>query len=113
MILLRSIMAQRTETDLTALTELIKGLEKKIDDLGTKVASIDSKVIALDKQVGIGLSDINGKLDVMNTRLTTSETAIIKLDTRFWAFGGIPLSITGGSLLTVFARYIFTETPKF
>ena len=106
-------MAQKTETDLTALTELIKGLEKKIDALGTKVESIDHKVTALDKQVGIGLSDINGKLDVINTRLTTSEAAIVKLDTRLWAFGGIALSITGGSLLTVFARYIFTDTPKF
>ena len=105
-------MAQRIETNLTVLTELIKGLNKKIDDLGTKVESIDSKVTALDKQVGIGFSDINGKLDVIDTRLTTSEAAIVKLDTRLWAFGAIALTTTLGSLLTVFARYIFTDSPK-
>jgi peptidoglycan hydrolase CwlO-like protein len=55
-------MAQRTETDLTALTDLIKGLEKKIDKLTTDVESIETKVTALDKQVGVGFSDINGKL---------------------------------------------------
>jgi peptidoglycan hydrolase CwlO-like protein len=104
-------MAQRTETDLTALTDLIKGLEKKIDKLTTDVESIETKVTALDKQVGVGFSDINGKLDVINTRLTTSETAITKLDTRLWAFGAIALTTTLGSLLTVFARYIFT-VPK-
>jgi predicted nucleic acid-binding Zn-ribbon protein len=106
-------MAQRTEIDLKDLTDLIKGLDKKIDELGTKVESIEKTVTALDKQVGIGFSDINGKLDVINSRLTTAEAALVKLDTRLWAFGGVALSVTLGSLLTVFARYIFTDTPKF
>ncbi len=106
-------MAQRTEPDLKDLTDIIKGLDKKIDGIGLRIEAIETKVNDLDKKVGIGFSDINGKLEVINNRATTVETGLTKLDNRLWTFGGIALSVTLGSLLTVFARYIFTDTPKF
>jgi predicted nucleic acid-binding Zn-ribbon protein len=105
-------MAQRTEPDLKDLTDLIKRLDKKIDGIGSRIEAIETKVNDLDKKVGIGFSDINGKLDVINSRVATVETGLTKLDNRLWTFGGIALSVTIGSLLTVFARYIFTDTPK-
>jgi peptidoglycan hydrolase CwlO-like protein len=111
--LLITIMAQRSDIDLKDLTDLIKGLDKKIDELGTKVESIETKVTALDKQVGIGFSDINGKFDVVNTRLTAVETSIKTFDARLWGFIGLTVSVTLASLLTIFARYIFTNDPKF
>ncbi len=92
-------MSQTTETDLTELKDLVKALDKTIQ--------------ALDKKVDLGFSEVNGKLDLVNNRLTTVETGIAKLDTRLWAFGGIALSVSLGSLLTVFVRYIFTNDPKF
>jgi septation ring formation regulator EzrA len=61
-------MAQKTESDLRELKDLIQGLDKKIDLLG--------------KKVELGFSDVNGKLDVINTRLTTVEAGLIKLDSR-------------------------------
>jgi hypothetical protein len=92
-------MAQRTESDLRELKDLIQGLDKKID--------------LLDKKVELGFSDANGKLDVINTRLTTVEAGLIKLDSRLWTFIGLCLTTTLGSLLTVFIRYMFSDSPKF
>jgi septation ring formation regulator EzrA len=92
-------MAQRTESDLRELKDLIQGLDKKID--------------LLDKKVELGFSDVNGKLDVIDTRLTTVEAGLIKLDSRLWAFIGLCLTTTLGSLLTVFIRYVFSDHPKF
>jgi hypothetical protein len=92
-------MAQKTESDLRELKDLIQGLDKKIDLLG--------------KKVELGFSDVNGKLDVINTRLTTVEAGLIKLDSRLWSFIGLCLTTTLGSLLTVFIRYMFSDNPKF
>jgi hypothetical protein len=61
----------------------------------------------------IAFSDVNGKLDLANNRLTVVETGLTKLDNRLWTFGGIALSVTLGSLLTVFIRYMFSDSPKF
>ncbi len=90
-------MAQRTESDLRELKELIQGLDKKID--------------LLDRKVELGFADVNGKLDVVNTRLTAVESGLLKLDNRLWAFIGLGLTATLGSLLTIFARYIFSNNP--
>jgi septation ring formation regulator EzrA len=92
-------MSQKTDTNLTELKDLVKALDKTIQ--------------ALDKKVDLGFSEVNGKLDLANNRLTTVETGITKLDNRLWAFGGIALSVSLGSLLTIFVRYIFTNDPKF
>jgi hypothetical protein len=73
-------MAQRTDSDLRELKDLIQGLDKKID--------------LLDKKVELGFSDVNGKLDVINTRLTTVEAGLLKLDNRLWAFIGLGLTTT-------------------
>jgi hypothetical protein len=106
-------MAQRTETDLKDLTDLIKGLDKKIDELGTTIESIETKVTTLDKQVGIGFSEINGKFDVVNTRLTAVETSIKTFDARLWGFIGLTVSVTLAALLAIFTRFIFSNDPKF
>jgi hypothetical protein len=93
-----TIMPQRTDTDIQEIKDLITGLREEIR---------------------VGFSDINGKLEVINTRLTgidkelkTVDTAITKLDTRIWSFGGFALTISVGSLLTVFIRYMLSN-PKF
>jgi trans-aconitate methyltransferase len=135
-------MAQRTEIDLRELTDLVKGLGSKIEaldkrfvetdkqiealdkkmDLGfqaldkkidLKFADTDAKIEALSKKTELSFSEVNGKLDLVDTRLTISDSTLVKLDNRLWSFGGIALSVTLGSLLTVFARYIFTDSPKF
>jgi septation ring formation regulator EzrA len=92
-------MAQRTDTDLREIKDLIQALDKKIEHL--------------DKKVELGFSDVNGKLDVVNTRLTAVEAGLIKLDNRLWGFIGLALTVTLGSLLTVFIRYMFSDNPKF
>ncbi len=85
-------MSQKTETDLRDLKDLITGLKE---------------------EVRIGFSDIKGKLDVVDTRLTAVEAGLIKLDGRLWGFIGLALTVTLGSLLTVFIRYMFSDHPKF
>ncbi|WP_309732324.1 hypothetical protein [Chamaesiphon sp. OTE_75_metabat_556] len=84
-------MSQITDTDLQELKDLIKGLDKKMD---------------------LGFAEVKGELNLVNTRLTLLETAVTKLDGRLWTFGGIALSVTLGSLLTVFVRYLFSDSPK-
>jgi hypothetical protein len=157
-------MAQRTETDLRELTDLIKGLGTKIEDLDRKMecgfvevdkkiealdkkmdlgfveadkkiealdkkmergfVEVDKKIEALDKKMDLGFQELDskmdlgfqqldGKIDKLDIRLGILNTTVTNLDTRLWAFGGIALSVTLGSLLTVFARYIFTDSPKF
>jgi hypothetical protein len=85
-------MSQKTETDLRELKDLITGLKE---------------------EMRLGFSDVKGKLDLVDTRLTLLETAVTKLDGRLWGFIGIALTVTLGSLLTVFVRYIFSDAPKF
>jgi hypothetical protein len=85
-------MAQRTDTDLQEIKDLIQALDKKVD---------------------LGFQGLDSKIDKLDTRLGILETKVTKLDDRLWSFGGIALSITLGSLLTVFVRYIFTDSPKF
>jgi hypothetical protein len=92
-------MAQKTETDLRELKDLIQSLDKKIE--------------ALDRKVDLGFNTLDGKIDKLDARLGSVETKLIKLDDRLWAFGGIALSVTLGSLLTVFIRYLFSDSPKF
>jgi hypothetical protein len=157
-------MAQRTETDLSELTALIRGLGTRIEDLDRKMergfvevdkkiealdkkmdlgfVEVDKKIEALDKKMDLGFVEVDkkiealdkkmdlgfqqldkkmdlgfqgldGKIDKLDLRLTILNTTVTSLDTRLWAFGGIALSVTLGSLLTVFARYIFTDSPKF
>jgi hypothetical protein len=85
-------MSQKTETDFRELKDLIQALDKKMD---------------------LGFNTLEGKIDKLDTRMTLVESAITKLDNRLWTFGGIALSVTLGSLLTVFIRYIFSDNPKF
>jgi predicted RNase H-like nuclease (RuvC/YqgF family) len=143
-------MAQRTETDLRELTDLVKGLSSKIESLDRKVeqsfvevdkkiekgfTDADKKIEALDKKMDLrfqevekkidlgfqevdkkmdlGFQDVNNKIDKLDLRLNIMNTTVSGLDNCLWAFGGIALSVTLGSLLTVFARYIFTDSPKF
>ncbi len=91
-------MAQKTDSDLQQIKDLIQGGQKEID---TKLSNMQ-----------LDLSDIKGELKLVNSRLTLLETAVTKLDNRLWTFGGIALSVTLGSLLTVFIRYIFSDSPK-
>lgn len=84
-------MSQKTDPDLRELKDLIQAIDKKID---------------------LGFSDINGELKVVNSRLTTIETTLTKLDSRLWVFIGLVLTVTLGSLLTVFVRYVFCDNPK-
>lgn len=142
-------MAQRTETDIRELTDLIKGLGTKIEALDKKIevldkkmdlgflevdrkiealdkkmdlkfADTDAKVQALSKTTELSFAEVNGKLDLVNSRLTgldrdlkTTDVNITKLDTRIWAFGGFALTVSVGSLLTVFIRFMFMNSPKF
>lgn len=92
-------MAQKTDTDLREIKDLIQALDKKVD-----VGISDIK---------IELSDIKGDLKVVNSRLTAIENSVIKLDSRLWGFIGLGLTATLGSLLTVFIRYMFSDNPKF
>jgi hypothetical protein len=85
-------MSQKTETDLRELKELIQAIDKKMD---------------------LGFAEVKGKLDLVDTRLTLVEASITKLDGRLWGFIGLALTVTLGSLLTVFIRYIFSDNPKF
>jgi hypothetical protein len=85
-------MSQKTETDLRELKDLITGFREEIK---------------------LELSDIKGELKLVNTRLTLVEASITKLDSRLWGFIGLALTITLGSLLTVFVRYMFSDNPKF
>lgn len=92
-------MAQKTDTDLRELKDLIQGIDKRLQDL--------------DKKVDLGFADIKGELKESNTRLTLLEAAVTKLDGRLWGFIGLALTVTLGSLLTVFVRYMFGEGSKF
>jgi predicted nucleic acid-binding Zn-ribbon protein len=110
-------MAQTTDTELQQIKDLIQALDKKID---LKFAETDSKIEALSKKTELSFAEVNGKLDVVNTRLTgidekikTSDTNITKLDTRIWAFGGFALTVSIGSLLTIFIRFMFATNPNF
>ena len=110
-------MAQSTDTELQQIKDLIYALDKKID---LKFAETDANIQALSKKTELSFSEVNGKLDVINTRLIgidekikVSDTNITKLDTRIWAFGGFALTVSVGSLLTVFIRFMFTDSPKF
>jgi hypothetical protein len=103
-------MAQKTETDLRELKDLIQGLDQKID---RGFVEIDKKIAALDKKVDLGFNTLDGKIDKLDTRIGAVETKLTKLDDRLWTFGGIALSVTLGSLLTVFIRYMFSDSPKF
>jgi hypothetical protein len=84
-------MTQTTDTDLQELKDLIKGLDQKID---------------------LGFLEVKGELNLVNTRLTLVETSITKLDNRLWTFIGVLFTATLGSLLTVFARFMFTTNPN-
>jgi chromosome segregation ATPase len=164
-------MAQRIDTDLRELTDLVKGLGTKLESLDRKIEALDrkteqafvgvdkkiekgfsdadKKIEALDKKIDLGFqeldkkidlkfaeteasiqalskktelsfSEVNGKLDVVNARLIgidekikTSDVNITKLDTRIWAFGGFALTVSVGSLLTVFIRFLFMNSPNF
>jgi hypothetical protein len=84
-------MTQTTDTDLQELKDLIKGLDQKID---------------------LGFLEVKGELNLVNTRLTLVETSITKLDNRLWTFIGVLFTATLESLLTVFARFMFTTNPN-
>jgi hypothetical protein len=85
-------MSQKTETDLRELKDLITGLKE---------------------EMRLGFAEVKGKLDLVDTRLTLVEAALTKLDGRLWGFIGLALTVTLGSLLTVFIRYMFSDNPKF
>jgi hypothetical protein len=84
-------MSQKTETDLRELKDLITGLKE---------------------EVRLGFAEVKGKLDVVDSRLTLVEASITKLDGRLWGFIGLALTVTLGSLLTVFIRFMFANTPN-
>ena len=84
-------MSQKTETDFRELKDLINGLKE---------------------EMRLGFAEVKGKLDVVDTRLTLVEASITKLDGRLWGFIGLALTVTLGSLLTVFVRYMFSDSPK-
>jgi hypothetical protein len=92
-------MAQKTDTDLREIKDLIQALDKKIDS-GLS-------------DIKLELSDVKGELKLANSRLTTIEANVNKLDGRLWGFIGLGLTTTLGSLLTVFIRYMFWNNPKF
>jgi predicted RNase H-like nuclease (RuvC/YqgF family) len=135
-------MAQRTETDLRELTDLVKGLASKIESLNTKIetldrrveqgfndadkkiealdkkidlkfAEVDTKIQALGSKTELSFSEVNGKLDLVTTSLKIADVNITKLDARIWAFGGFALTVSVGSLLTVFIRFMFMNPLKF
>ncbi|PSB56192.1 hypothetical protein [Chamaesiphon polymorphus] len=84
-------MSQKTETDLRELKDLINALDKKID---------------------LGFAEVKGEFKEVNARLTLVEASITKLDGRLWGFIGLALTVTLGSLLTVFIRFMFANTPN-
>jgi hypothetical protein len=59
-------MAQSTDTELQQIKDLIHGLDKKID---LKFADTDVNIQALSKKTELSFAEVNGKLDVINTRL--------------------------------------------
>ena len=61
-------MAQKTDTDLREIKDLIQALDKKID-LGLS-------------EIKLELSDVKGELKLVNSRLTTIEANVNKLDGR-------------------------------
>ncbi len=92
-------MAQKTDTDIQELKDLITGLREETR-LG--FANIETK-----------LTEIKGDIKLLDSRLVAVETSVTKLDTRLWAFGAIALSVTLGSILTIFVRFMLLNDPKF
>jgi hypothetical protein len=99
----------------------IEALDKKMErgfvEVDKKIEALDKKMDLgfqqLDKKIDLGFQESDSKIDKLDIRLGILNTTVTSLDARLWAFGGIALSVTLGSLLTVFARYVFTDSPKF
>jgi hypothetical protein len=91
--------------------------DKKIEALDKKVAlgfvDTDKKIEILDKKIDLGFSEVKGEIKLVDSRLTAIEATLTKLDSRLWTFIGIVLSVTLGTLLTIFVRYMFSDSVKF
>jgi archaellum component FlaC len=92
-------MTPQTETELVAL---IQNLAQKIDDAREEMRS---EFASVREEMRVGFAKVEGKIDVLTTRLTEVENKVGKLDTkldkqdnRLWAFVAIVLSAALGTI---------------
>jgi chromosome segregation ATPase len=131
-------MAQATNTELRELRDLIVGIREEMrsdsnsirEEMRVGFANIDTRFANVDRKIEVGfanvdtqfanvdtqfanvdtkLTEIKGDIGKIDTRLTIVETSITKLDNRLWAFIGLVVTSTLGTLFAVFVRYIFWD----
>ena len=117
-------MARTTDTDTREIKDLITGLREEMrsefgsireetrSEFGSIREEMRSEFGSIREEVRVGFSDIKGEIKGLDTRMVEVEKKIDKLDTRLWAFAGIALTATLGTLLTIFARYLFSGNPS-
>jgi hypothetical protein len=102
-------MARTTDTDTREIKDLITGLREEMrSEFGSIREEMRSELGSIREEMRVGFSEIKGEIKGLDTRLIEVEKKIDKLDTRLWAFAGIALTATLGTLLTIFARYLFS-----
>jgi hypothetical protein len=106
-------MARTTDTDTREIKDLITGLREEMrSEFGSIREEMRSEFGSIREEMRVGFAEIKGEIKGLDTRMVEVEKKIDKLDTRLWAFAGIALTATLGTLLTIFARYLFSGNPS-
>jgi hypothetical protein len=106
-------MARTTDTDTREIKDLITGLREEMrSEFGSIREEMRSEFGSIREEMRVGFAEIKGEIKGLDTRMVEVEKKIDKLDTRLWAFAGIALTATLGTLLTIFARYLFSGNPN-
>jgi autotransporter translocation and assembly factor TamB len=122
-------MTQATDTDIREIKSAIDTLARSVETIarGTEAntkaiadltlemrlgfASVDTKLSDIRGEIKQGETQLEGKIDKLDGKITTLTTNVSNLDGRLWGFGGTILAAVLAALLTIFGRYIFTGLP--
>jgi chaperonin cofactor prefoldin len=108
-------MTQATDTDIREIKDLIAANTKAIADLTLEMrlgfASVDTKLSDIKGEIKQVETQLEGKIDKLDGKITTLTTNVSNLDGRLWGFGGTILAAVLAALLTIFGRYIFAGLP--
>jgi prefoldin subunit 5 len=97
-------IARGTEANTKAITDLTLEMRLGFASVDTKLSDIRGEIKQVETQ-------LEGKIDKLDGKITTLTTNVSNLDGRLWGFGGTILAAVLAALLTIFGRYIFTGLP--
>lgn len=122
-------MTQATDSDIREIKSAIDTLARSVETIarGTEAntkaiadltlemrlgfASVDTKLSDIRGEIKQVETQLEGKIDKLDGKITTLTTNVSNLDGRLWGFGGTILAAVLAALLTIFGRYIFTGLP--